>query len=144
LQENIDIGFNVSESQFLLSILAARRGRLAEAHAHLAEAMGTVSPPENNSEKANRLEAEAELALAEGRWDQAVSAFQTRVDLWQAGGYRWRWARDLIRLGDVFRQRGEPGDPQRAREAYQGSLAMFTEMNAPGYIAALQSRLEDF
>ena len=39
--------------------------------------------------------------------------------------------------------RNEPGDLERARETYQQSLDMFTEMGAPGYIKVLEERLGD-
>lgn len=143
LLENIKIGWHVPESRFLLVIVSARQGRLAEAKSRLAEALEAISQPENNKEKVDRLEAEAEVALAEKQWGIAVSGFQSRIEIWQASGFRWLWAHDLIRLGDAFRQRGEPGDPERAREAYQQSLVMFTGMGAPGYIAVLESRLQD-
>ncbi len=46
-------------------------------------------------------------------------------------------------LGDAFVGRNEPGDLERARETYQQSLDMFTEMGAPGYIQVLEERLKD-
>jgi hypothetical protein len=39
--------------------------------------------------------------------------------------------------------RNEPGDLDRARETYQQSLDMFTEMGALGYIKVLEDRLGD-
>ena len=39
--------------------------------------------------------------------------------------------------------RNEPGDLERARETYQQSLDMFTDMGAAGYIKVLEERLED-
>jgi hypothetical protein len=39
--------------------------------------------------------------------------------------------------------RDSPGDRERARMAYKQSLKMVTEMDAPGYIQALEERLRD-
>ena len=105
--------------------------------------MEKLAQPENNRKKYYRLSAEAELALVEKYWGQAISTSQSLIEIFQVGGFRWSWARVLIRLGDALRQRGELGDLEQAREVYQQSLAMFTEMGAPGYIAALNSRLND-
>ena len=58
-------------------------------------------------------------------------------------GHRWRWARRLIDLGDALIGRDKPGDLERARETYQQSLDMFSEMGAPGYVEVLEERLED-
>jgi hypothetical protein len=63
------------------------------------------------------------------------------IEIYQIRGYRWRWARKLIDLGDALVGRNEPGDLEKARETYQQSLDMFTEMGAPGYIKVLEERL---
>jgi len=47
----------------------------------------------------------------------------------------------LIDLGDALIGRKEPGDLDRARQTYQESLEVFTEMGAPGYIRVLEKRL---
>ena len=39
--------------------------------------------------------------------------------------------------------RNEPGDLDRARETYQQSLEMFSEMGASGYIEVLEGRRGD-
>ena len=88
-----------------------------------------------------RLSAEAELARAEGCWDDAVSKCKALIDIYQAGGYRWNWARRLIDLGDALVGRDLPGDREQAEQAYRQSLEMFTEMGAPGYIQVLEERL---
>jgi len=61
----------------------------------------------------------------------------------QSFGAQWIYARALIDLGDSLSGRNEPGDLKRARETYQESLDMFTEMGAPGYIKVLEERLGD-
>ena len=62
-------------------------------------------------------------------------------DTYQRGGYVYNSARWLINLGGVYLSRGKPGDRDRARQTYQLSLEMFTEMGAPGYIKVLEERL---
>ena len=65
-------------------------------------------------------------------------------------------ARTLRQIGELFGREAEllgaervtegppvegKGDLERARQTYQQSLDMFTEMGAPGYIKVLEERL---
>jgi predicted ATPase len=143
LLENIEIGWSIPESRYLLVVVYARKDRLMEARTQLTVANETIGEQEYNNQKVNRLEAEAELALAEKRWSEAIAALQYRMEIYRAAGFRWRWARDLIRLGHAFHQQDGLGDQERAQETYKQSLEMFTEMGATGYINALKSRLQD-
>jgi len=141
LMENIRIEWQANEACSLLSRIYARSQRLPEAREYLVRVLETVSEPENNREKAARLDAEAELALAEAHWDRAISALQDRIGIFQTASFRWRQARDLVRLGDALRLRGTHGDLERAAGAYRQSLEMFTEMGASGYVLACSQRL---
>lgn len=142
LLENLEVAWQVAETRFLLVVVTARQGSLSEARSRLAEALETISLPETNRAKINRLDAEVELALAEKRWDQAIAAFQSRIEIFSNAGFRRQLARDLLRLGDAYRLRGKPGDHEGALETYRQALDMFTEMDAPGYKAAAATRLQ--
>jgi hypothetical protein len=111
---------------------------LARANNHLTQTQREV-----NSYRELRSRAEFEIALTEGRWPEAVAACETSIKIFQDSGYRWGYARRLIDLGDALLGRDEPGDPERAREVYQQSLDMFTEMGAPSYVQMLEERLEE-
>jgi len=143
LRENLQIEWHVPESFCHLATVCARSGRLVEAHAYLAKALENTGEPKNNREKVYHLAALAELSLAEESWDRAVSAFEELIEILQSAGYRWRWARSLIYLGDALRQRNQASDIDRASKAYQRALDMFTEMGAPGYVTAASNRLQD-
>jgi class 3 adenylate cyclase/tetratricopeptide (TPR) repeat protein len=141
LRENIDIAWLAPESRFLMAIISSRLECFAESHERLAEIIKGLDQPVLKSIEMFKLQAEAELARAEGYWEEAVSKCQVLIDIYHAAGYRWRWARQLIDLGDVLINRGLPGDRERAEHAYRQSLGMFTEMGAPGYIQVLEERL---
>jgi class 3 adenylate cyclase/tetratricopeptide (TPR) repeat protein len=141
LEENIEIGWYQIQSRYLLVVISVRRMRFTEAHEQLAQIIKDINQPSNKEEEMYKFRAEAELARAEGYWEEAVSKYKTIVDIWQAGGYRWNWARMLIDLGDVLIGRNLPGDREQAKQVYLQSLEMFTEMDAPGYIQVLQERL---
>jgi tetratricopeptide (TPR) repeat protein len=144
LKENIEIEWNILESNFLLAIVYARQGYYPEARGWLTNAKDLFGHLETNLYKALRSEARFELAQAEGRWQEAVAACEISIEIYQKCGYRWKWARNLIDLGNALIGRDEPGDLERAREIYQQSLDMFTEMGAPGYIKVLEESLKDF
>jgi hypothetical protein len=122
-----------------------RQGHLAEAHAQLALPVKdrTINGRENNRLVASRAMAEAELAMAEKRWTDAVEACSTAIQVFKGSNHKLWWARQLIDLGDAYLGRKESGDIELAWETYQHSLDMFTEMGAPGYIQVLEQRLAD-
>jgi hypothetical protein len=72
-----------------------------------------------------------------------LAACDTSIQIFKNCGHRWGWAYKLIDLGDALVGRNEPGDLELARETYQHSLDMFTEMGAPGYVRVLEERLAD-
>jgi tetratricopeptide (TPR) repeat protein len=133
LVENLEIGAFPMISKTLLAKVYSLQGRFADAHHLLAELLS--APPKLF------LEAKAIHAMAERRWDQAASVTQSLIKLLQGSSRRWEWARALIDLGDIYAQRGQPGDRERAREAYQQSLEMFSEMEAGGYVRVVKERL---
>jgi hypothetical protein len=70
-----------------------------------------------------------------------VVACEASIKIFQDSGHRWGYARRLIDLGDALVGRDEAGDLERARQVYQQSLDMFTDMGAPGYVQVLEERL---
>jgi class 3 adenylate cyclase/tetratricopeptide (TPR) repeat protein len=141
LRENIDKDWEVPESRSLLVVTYANQRRFIEAHEQLTEIGKDIIPPLPKIIEELRLIADVDLARSEGYWVKAVSKCQTLIDMYLASGYRWRRARALIDLGDMLIGRDFPGDREQARQVYQQSLEMFTEMGAPGYIQVLEERL---
>lgn len=134
LVENLEFWNADIWAQVQLVAVYSLQNRFQEAHALLAEI--------DKAPDIFRLQAKTDLALAERCWDQAASAAQSLLKLMQSAGNRWYWARRLIDLGDIYSQREQPGDLERARATYQQSLDMFSEMEATGYIAVLHRRLQ--
>jgi class 3 adenylate cyclase/tetratricopeptide (TPR) repeat protein len=143
LKENIDINYWRPISYFQLTIVHARQRSFTEARDYLVKAENDLSEYVNNLEKEMHHRAKFELALADGRWKEAVVDCEASIEIYQNCGHRWGWARRLIDLGDALLGRNQPGDLERARETYQQSLDMFTEMGAPGYIQVLEERLKN-
>jgi predicted ATPase/class 3 adenylate cyclase len=144
LLENIASQWLDNESRSLLAVIAAREGHMQEARERMSVALQATAQILYKVREAYHLLMESEIAFAEQNWDQAISSCQTLIDIYLQGGYRWKWARQLIDLGDAFLGRDGPGDQERAEEAYRQSLEMFTEMGAPGYVDVVNARLSSF
>jgi tetratricopeptide (TPR) repeat protein len=144
LRENLELDFYHKSSLSKMVIIFARQGCNAEARDYLTKSLDNHSHDENDLDyNVLRLDAEFELAFAEEHWSGALAASESLIKIFENSGQRWNWARMLIDLGDALAARNEPGDLERAKETYQQSLDMFTEMGAPGYIKVLEERLEN-
>jgi tetratricopeptide (TPR) repeat protein len=141
LKENREIEWYLYPNSFLLVIVYVRLGLYTEARTWLKKAIDLSQHQESNLYRALHANAKFELAYAEGHWDDATEACNTSIEVYKNCGHRWRFARKLIDLGDVLAARDNPGNLDEAREIYQQSLDMFTEMGAPGYIKVLEERL---
>ncbi|MBE0409308.1 MAG: hypothetical protein IBX69_06205 [Anaerolineales bacterium] len=141
IKENIKFGWQVIQSRFLMVTLLSRQERIIEAHEWLTDVVNDLGQPISRCNEVFRFKAEAELARVKRCWEEALSKNQALIDIYQLGGYRWQWARQLIDLGDALIGRNIPGDFEKANETYKQSLEMFTEMEASGYIQVLEERL---
>ena len=143
LLENLEYSHEVPISSFLLATICALEGKFQASRDWLVRVKDDQGIYENKSERSVRLLANFELARVESRWVDALAACEASIEFYQNGGHLWGYARVLIDLADALIGRNEPGDLERARETYQQSLDMFTEMGAPGYIKVLEERLRD-
>ena len=142
--ESIDQDPTNIYSQFYLVVVYIRGDRLDEARDQFAQAsenMAMSRPGYSFEEIASLIE--LEFAFAEERWTEGISICESLLDTYRNSGERRDSARRLIDLGDALVARDEPGDLERAQEAYRQSLDTFTEMGAPGYIQVVEKRIED-
>jgi tetratricopeptide (TPR) repeat protein len=145
LIENCEIKNRLIDIQtfYLLAIMYTRQGLFSQTEDWLSRVEDIFSQHETHISESQRSNVNFEIAYDRGHWTEAVTACEESLEIFQIGGYRWRKARTLIDLGDAFRERNAPGDLERARETYQHSLQVFSEMGAPGYIKVLEERLLD-
>jgi tetratricopeptide (TPR) repeat protein len=124
----------------LLSTVAVRQGRTADAHELLAEVQ-RFDRPLTPFEEENLLLAEARLATAEGRWPEAVPAFENAADTQARIGKRWYRAQTLREWAEAHASRNEPSDLDRARQLLREAGAEFEALNVPRYAAQVSERL---
>ncbi|UCC65227.1 MAG: tetratricopeptide repeat protein, partial [Anaerolineae bacterium] len=127
----------------LLSVQRARQGEpaaachlLAAAHEQAAEQGELVRWEPYLSW------AEANLAMAEGRWPEALAAFESAVDGLGSRKLRWHRARTLVDWAEAYLVRGESGDRERAGELLREAEAELEAMGAPIYAEQVKARLE--
>jgi hypothetical protein len=144
LQELLDLGERGLGmpvlARCLLCVLRARQGEPEAARLLLGEARELIDPPFGESYLPW---AEAHLGMAEGRWPEALAAFEAAVNTMGRAKLRWSRARTLIDWADAHLIRGEPGDGERARELLREAEAEFEAMGADLYVEQLRGRLEE-
>jgi tetratricopeptide (TPR) repeat protein len=144
LKENFKIKWEEADNFSLMACVLARQGRVSKAQNWFEESLNAKDIDELDLlQELYRSLAKFEIAFGQEQWGQAIKSCEYSIELVKDVGYRWEWARKLIDLGDALIGRNEPGDRERARETYQQSLDMFTEMGAPGYIQVLEERLKE-
>ncbi len=132
------------EVRSLQSVQRARQGELGAAHGLLGEARERAAEQGELVRREPDLSwAEANVALAEGQWTDALAAFEATVDTLGQTNLRWRRARTLVDWGGAHLARGESGDRERGLELLREAQAEFEAMGAHGYVERVRGRLEE-
>ena len=145
LEEAIELGDRGLGSKVwplcLLSMAHTRRGRPERARQILAEASESASAhPSAWDEQSIRI-AEAQLALAEGWWSEALTLTEAVATFQIKQERRWQWARTLLEWAEIHVQRAEPGDLERVQTLVREARAAFRDMGASRYAALCDDRL---
>ena len=101
LKKILETDTGIARSHFLLCTVYARQGRLSEAIAQISQPFDgrTYEGRENNYMLASRAMAEAEIAMAETLWTDAVDACNTAIEVFKECGHKHGWARQTDRPG---------------------------------------------
>ena len=143
LTESIELAEMVGENHWiscLLSMVYTFQGRFQEAHRLLVEAKAATKSPAFRDE-VTLARAEAQLAVAEERWGDAFSNYETAVRILAQQGICMEWAQVLREWAAAHIARGEPADYKRAKELYQEALTMFRELGNTYYENYIEEQL---
>jgi tetratricopeptide (TPR) repeat protein len=146
LQEALDLGYMGAAvpAKSLLSVQRARQGEPEAARRLLSEAQEQAAERDTIVFWEPELSwAEANLAMAEGHWAEALAAFEATADTLGRRNRRWRRARTLVDWADAHLARGEPGDRERGLDLLCEAEAEFEAMGAHGYVERVRGRLEE-
>jgi tetratricopeptide (TPR) repeat protein len=87
--------------------------------------------------------AQADLFVAEEKWDEALGTYEELINLTGENNFRWFSRQASVDCAEVLLKRGEADDVQRAKEMLQESLQDYQQMGAEGFVARIESRLSD-
>jgi class 3 adenylate cyclase/tetratricopeptide (TPR) repeat protein len=143
LTEAIEAAEIVGEKHWiscLLSMVYTFQGRFQEARRLLVEAKEAIKPPAFRDE-VTLARAEAQLAVAEERWGDTFSNYETAVGILVKQGICMERAQVLREWAAAHVARGEPADYERAKALYQEALAMFQEMGNTYYANFVEEQI---
>jgi tetratricopeptide (TPR) repeat protein len=126
----------------LLGTLHIRQGQTEDARRLLSETQERFGQRLTAFERESLSLAQAGLAAAEGRWPDALSAFEAAANTQARMGKRWYRAQTLREWAEAYVSRNEPGDFEHARELLQAAQAEFEALNVPSYAAWVGERLQ--
>ena len=126
----------------LLSMIQARQEQFETARQFIAEAEEqAIAQPSAWDEQYLRVAA-TELAVAEGRWSEALADTEASAAFLMKRSRRWQWASTLLDWAAIHKKRGEAVDLQRAQALLREARSAFEEMGATGYVSVCNDRLE--
>jgi hypothetical protein len=132
------------EGHCLLSVLRARQGETEAARHLLAKAHERADERGEFGFWEPYLGwAEANLAMAEGRWPEALAAFEAEAEALDDRNLRWQRARTLTDWAEAHLARGESGDRRSAGKLLRQAEAEFEAMGAPIYAGQVRARLDE-
>jgi hypothetical protein len=128
----------------LLATWHAGRGELEQARSLLSQARGWAAAGRSGMWDFYWLaRAEARLAAAEGRWPEALAAFESLVGECRRLGMRWYTARTLSEWAEALLARAAPGDREQACSLLGQAAAEFDATGAPYYAEHAKRRMNE-
>jgi tetratricopeptide (TPR) repeat protein len=132
----------LGRARCLLSAQRARQGEPGAARHLLAAAHEQAAGQADSFVESWLSWAEANLAMAEGHWPEALAAFEATVDTLGRVNQRWYRARTLFDWAEAHLARDESGDRERAGELLREAEAEFKAMGISLYAERVKERLE--
>lgn len=127
---------------FTLAAVRMRQGRLRDAQELMEHGRALVQAQQTLAGQAYLLYAEARLAVAERRWEEAIKLFGELFDLTQRLNTRWYQARVLHEWGQAHSMRGSPGDADRAITLTRQAIKTYQALRLPRYVSRLEEELQ--
>jgi tetratricopeptide (TPR) repeat protein len=81
------------------------------------------------------------IAVADGRWDDALADLENARTRYRDLGTAWEEARTLYALAGLYRRRGSAGDEDLARRELNGALTLFESLKSVRDIARAKAAL---
>ena len=127
----------------LLSILNAHQGRDQDARTLYADAEEMAGTDPTFLDQIWLKYAEAELAVAEKRWEDALAAYAFAAGLLVQKKYRTWWAFLLMQWAETHISHGKPMDIKQARGLLNEAQSAYEDMDSPYFAGKAKQRLEE-
>lgn len=124
-----------------LAELLAREGDLALYDRYGPQALELGWRSGARKALAQAIRARGIVAMAAGRWDDALADMESAFTRYSDLGTAWEEARTRYALAGLYRRRGEPGDDQRAHDELTRAQAIFSSLSAVRDLARTRSAL---
>ncbi len=126
-----------------LTMLNARQGKLFEARQWQAKLLDTFETRHSAWDEILKAECEAEIALAEKNWNEAIEAIEKINVQHVRFGFRSQAAVSLLIWADLLIRRGRTEDLELARAQLLKAMAEFTAIEMGHYPEIAQQRLDE-
>jgi tetratricopeptide (TPR) repeat protein len=90
---------------------------------------------------AQAIRARGIVAMADGRWDDALGDLESALNRYRELDTPWEEARARYALAGCYRRRSESGDDERARDELREALRLFERLHAVRDIARARAAL---
>ncbi len=124
-----------------LAELLAREGDLALYDRYGPQALELGWRSGARKALAQAVRARGIVAMAAGRWDDALADMESAFTRYSDLGAIWEEARTRYALAGLYRRRVEPGDEQRAHDELTRAQAIFSSLTAVRDLARTRSAL---
>jgi tetratricopeptide (TPR) repeat protein len=129
-------------SHSLLSRVYSHMGKIQDAQDQLELAHNQGEKTQSHYyDQVFRLWSQADLYVAEEKWEVARQTYEKLVNLTGEKDFRWFSRRASTDWAEALLKRGEPEDVKRAREILQESLQDYQEMGAEGFVKIIEDKL---
>ena len=148
LTEAIQLGEALAETDALvwcysrLAAFIASQGQIQEGHNLLAEARNMAKDWLYPTVEAALLWGEAQMATTEEQWEEAVTAYESLVEIYTRCGMRWEQARTLVDWALVIISQRDSTDTCKAQSLLQEAYTLFREMGIKRYSVLVREHLE--
>jgi len=129
-------------SHSLLSMVYSRMGVLQDAKEQLELAHTNGQKTQSHYyDQVFRLWAQADLYVAEEKWEEAWQTYEKLVNLTGEKDFRWFSRQAGVDWSQALLKRREPNDIQQAKDILQESLLDYQEMGAGGFVKFIEDKL---
>jgi tetratricopeptide (TPR) repeat protein len=137
---DLGIGF-ASTGYALLSRVNSQMGEIEKAIQNLSEAQKLAGERTRYLEQLFILWAQAELFVAQRKWEQAWKKYSELIELTTQKRFRWHRAWANVDWADALLTHSEVEDWQRAQELLEEALSEYQDMGADGFVELLAGKL---